>query len=395
MKSLYIYEHGKKRTVSAKTRSWSQAERQAEAQRKQRDPVEIELRKIAEKEATKKAAEEAAEAKTLKPLAAALEQWLGGMKKPGDTSIEAYRSTTRKILRWAESVNIVNVRDVTLDALDLWRASWSPDSEKPENRLALTTQAALLTRVKAFFKWATAMEYVQRNPALILKAITPDESETWPLTPKQFDELLAATHKLDTEARYKSAKVGQHLRAIFLVQRWTGLRVGDVLILPKSALQGCRLAAVIRKKRNRKPTAARVECIVPDHVADALASLPLRKEEHSDYFFWSKTCSEEINVNKWLRKIDRLNDYLSFVDEAGKPMRFKSHMLRDTFAVEFLLAGIPLETVSKLLTHESVTMTERYYDKWTSARRQKLEDETVAALRKMGVAVNGDGSSTA
>ncbi len=79
------------------------------------------------------------------------------------------------------------------------------------------------------------MEYTKRNPTLMLKAITPDESKTWPLTPKQFDDLKAATYGLDIEARCKSEKLGQQLRALFLVQRWTGLRVGDVLMLPKSA----------------------------------------------------------------------------------------------------------------------------------------------------------------
>jgi site-specific recombinase XerD len=182
-----------------------------------------------------------------------------------------------------------------------------------------------LTRVKAFFRWATAMEYAKRNPSLVLKAITPDQRQTWPLTAAQFEELLAATHKLDADARYQSAKVGQHLRAVFRVQRQIGLRVGDVLAVPKSALLGNCLSVVIEKKR--KPLAARVECILPDHVVEVLASLPLRKEEHPDYFVWSKQCSQQvINMNKWLHKVDRLNDDLSFKDEAGSPMSFRSHI---------------------------------------------------------------------
>ena len=370
-KSLYIREDGKTTYISAKTRSWEQAERVAQAERDKRDPVKVKLQKIAESEAAK-------DAIRLKPLAEALEQWLSGKKTPGESSVEAYRSTTRTIQRWADSVGVVCVSDVTPAMLDEWRGSWTH---------ALTTQAALLTRVKGFFRWATAMEYTRRNPAQMLKAVTPNDSQTWPLTPKQFEELLKATFKLDADAVYKAAKVGQHLRALFLVQRWTGLRVGDVLALPKSALQGNRLTAVIQKKLNRKPTAARIECILPDHVVTALNSLPARGEEHPDYFFWSRACSQLINTNKWLRKVDRLNDYLSFKSEAGEPLKFRSHMLRDTFAVEMLLAGVPLEKVSKLLSHESITITERYYAKWTASRRQQLEDDAVAAMRRMGVKV--------
>jgi site-specific recombinase XerD len=379
-KSLYIREHGKTTYVSAKTRSWTEAESFAQAERDKRDPVKIQLQKIAESEAAKESTQNM-------PLADALAQWLAGMKSAGATSVDAYRSTTRRIQKWADGAGLVCVSDVTPAALDAWRGSWAPDAKDESNRLALTTQAALLTRVKAFFRWATAMEYTRRNPALMLKAITPDESQTWPLTPKQFEALLKATYKFDEGAHKQAAKVGEHLRAIFLVQRWTGLRIGDVLMLPKAALQGNRLTAVIRKKRNRKPTASRIECVLPDHVVQALNSLPARKEEHPDYFFWSRTCTERTNTNKWVRKVDSLNEYLSFKDEAGAPMEFRSHMLRDTFAVEMLLAGVPIEKVSKLLTHESVTMTERYYSKWTTSRKQQLEDEAVAAMRRMGVAV--------
>jgi site-specific recombinase XerD len=382
-KSIYIRERGKTQYLSAHTRSWADAEKAAQAERDKRDPVKLELQKIAESEAVKHAATLA----KLKPLADALEQWLTGMKTQGGSSVAAYRSTTRTMLKWAARVGVEFVSDVTPAMLDEWRGSWAMDAGEKHNQLALTTQAALLTRVKAFFRWATAVEYTPRNPSLMLKAITPDESQTWPLTPAQFEDLLTATYKMDAEARYESAKVGQQLRALFLVQRWTGLRVGDVLSLPKSALQGNRLAAVIQKKRNRKPTAARVECVLPDHVADALSSLPSRKEEHPDYFFWSRRCSQQVNTNKWLRKVDRLNDHLSFKDEAGLPLGFRSHMLRDMFAVEMLSAGVPLEKVSKLLTHESVTMTERYYAKWTASRRQQLEDVAVDAMRRMGVTV--------
>ncbi len=372
-KSLYIRERGKTVYVSARTRSWGQAERVAAQERDKRDPVKIELRKIAD---------------LRKPLLTtmkdALKLWLDGMKGPAATSLAAYTSTTRRIERWAESVGIVHVSDATPAQLDAWRASWSPDAELEDSRLALTTQATLVIRVKSFFYWATAMEYTIRNPTLLLRPITPNDSQTWPLTPNQFGQLIATTYKFDEQARYKSGKIGQWLRAIFLVQRWTGLRIGDVLYCPKSALTGNRLRAMIRKKMNRKPTESIVEFVLPDHVVDALNALPLRPEEHPDYWFWSRRCSPLVNTNKWVRKIDQLNNYLDFKDENGEPLEFRSHMLRDTFAVEMLLAGMELAKVSKLLTHESVATTERYYAKWTRARKQQLEDEAITAMQKMG-----------
>jgi integrase len=48
-------------------------------------------------------------------------------------------------------------------------------------------------------------------------------------------------------------------------------------------------------------------------------------------------------------------------------------MFRDTFAVEMLLAGVPLEQVSMLLGHKSVKITEKHYAPWVKARQEQME----------------------
>jgi integrase len=57
----------------------------------------------------------------------------------------------------------------------------------------------------------------------------------------------------------------------------------------------------------------------------------------------------------------------------GTPKRCFPHMFRDTFAVEMLLAGVPLEQVSMLLVHKSVKITEKHYARWVKARQEQLE----------------------
>jgi len=58
----------------------------------------------------------------------------------------------------------VDVNDMTPVALDKWRALWAPDAADENNKIALTTQAALLTRINAFFKWEAGMNFIERNP---------------------------------------------------------------------------------------------------------------------------------------------------------------------------------------------------------------------------------------
>jgi hypothetical protein len=58
-------------------------------------------------------------------------------------------------------------------------------------------------------------------------------------------------------------------------------------------------------------------------------------------------------------------------------------MFRDTFAVEMLLAGVPIDQVSLLLGHASVKITEKSYSPFVKARQVQLQ-ESVRAAWKLG-----------
>ena len=50
-----------------------------------------------------------------------------------------------------------------------------------------------------------------------------------------------------------------------------------------------------------------------------------------------------------------------------------SHRLRDTFAVDLLEKGVPMEEVSRLLGHTSIKTTERSYAKWSKGRQDRVD----------------------
>ena len=57
-------------------------------------------------------------------------------------------------------------------------------------------------------------------------------------------------------------------------------------------------------------------------------------------------------------------------------------MFRDTFAVEMLLAGVPLDQVSILLGHRSIKVTEKHNAPWVRARQEQLENSVRQAWDK-------------
>ena len=120
-----------------------------------------------------------------------------------------------------------------------------------------------------------------KSPAADLKAIKPDESVTLPLLSGRYEEVIAATHAYDENARRPSDMFGEDLRAIIELMRWTGLRIGDALLCARSRIVGNKFTL-----RTRKGGAA-LTVILPDHVVTALHALPSRPDVHPNYFFWS------------------------------------------------------------------------------------------------------------
>jgi site-specific recombinase XerD len=268
----------------------------------------------------------------------------------------------------------VYLSDVTPNALDKWRSQWSPKAVVKGDRMSQTTQSHFLSRIKGFFSYCANLDLIDRDPAKSLEYIPMKSKKTMPLTPEQFKHVLKVTAKTSH---------GKELVALFLLMRWSGLRINDALSLRKTDMCGNRLIMTTQK------TTADMNRPLPDEVIKALKSLP-SEGVRPGYYFWPTGSTKASLTSVWTKYILHLNDELALKDEHGKPMKFHSHCLRDTFAVELLLAGVSLEKVSQLLTHKSVRTTEAYYAPWVSARRVQLENEMKEAMRKMGASFAGD-----
>ena len=319
----------------------------------------------------------------------ALERWLISVKADSDSGNEhthkKYETAAKQIGTWARSNNLARLSQITPDALDRWKTMWSPKAKDPTDRIGKATAGRRLEKVKGFLRYCTKMGWIDANPATELKPIKPEPSVTMPLLSGRYEQVIATTYAYDKHARRPSDQFGAELRAIIELMRWTGLRIGDALLCAKARIIGNRFT--LRTTKGKVP----LTVILPDHVVSALRALPQRSEVHPSYFFWSGKSKYKSLTGQWQRKLHRLNTYLCLHDDDGMPMKFHSHQLRDTFAVTQLLSLTSMQDLSKMLSHKSIKVTERYYAPWVPERQSALERTMTEALLKMGASVSLQG----
>ena len=168
---------------------------------------------------------------------------------------------------------------------------------------------------------------------------------------------------MDAVSSYPVAKRDQanrdRLHAFVLTLRYTGLRISDVWRLNKDSIQEGKLLLYTTK------TSTPVWLPLPPKLLNALSTI---KPNAAGYYFWSGTSNPHAAFNTWNRKLVKLFRLANIPDG-------HAHRFRDTFAVDMLLAGIPIERVSVMLGHQSIRVTEKHYSPWVRARQDQLEED--------------------
>jgi integrase len=162
-----------------------------------------------------------------------------------------------------------------------------------------------------------------------------------------------------------------------LLMRWSGLRIRDAITLERHRLHGDSLLLYQAK------TGTPVYVPLPPYVVEALENVPPGPKPNPRYFFWTGNGDPKSAVADWQRSYRRLFKSADIRRPDGEIKRCHPHMFRDTFAVEMLLAGVPIDQVSLLLGHASVKITEKSYSPFVKARQVQLQ-ESVRAAWKLG-----------
>jgi len=282
-------------------------------------------------------------------------------------TVAKYRRLFARLTAFAGDKGIQHLEDITLDDLSSFRAGW--------HNLGPRTKIKELERLKAFFNFAQQREWLKKNPAEPLKAAKPELRPTLPFSQPEMIRILAA---LDLYAKTAGLRNAQRLRAFVLLLRYSGLRIGDATQLEVGRIEGPKLFLYTAK------TGEPVYCVLPEFVVRALEASPRTNER---FYFWTGKSKVHSAVGKWQRRLQRLFEL------AGIPGGH-AHRFRDTFAVDLLLAGVPMDRVSVLLGHRSIRVTERHYAPWTRSRQQQIEADLSLAWSQDPIVLENSTSAT-
>jgi integrase/recombinase XerD len=116
--------------------------------------------------------------------------------------------------------------------------------------------------------------------------------------------------------------------------------------------------------------------LLPLNIADELRKVPPGPDAHPDYFFWSGKGRRNKAASSWQKTMRRMwplvKPAFDLEDREGRRIQAKSHMFRNTFAVELLKKGVSLEHVAMLLA-DSQEIVRDHYCPWVPALQKELE----------------------
>ena len=302
----------------------------------------------------------------------AVDSYLGDARARGlaeDTLRKLATLFEKQLLAFCEEEEIRFLRDLKTKEITRWRQGWKM------GQLAKKKQHE---RVVGFFWFCIRQGWIQQNPTRAMGKIIARQTPTDYFPESEYATILDACGRLDEGLKraYDIEKRGTRIRALTELMRWSGLRIRDAVTLEKARLEGNKLFLYQAK------TGVPVYVVLPPEVVEALNALSPGPKPNPRYFFWSGNGHPKSAVADWQRAFRRLFEVAALQKPDGTPKRSHPHMFRDTFAVELLLAGVPIDQVSVLLGHKSVKITEKHYAPWVKARQNQLEKAVQMAWRR-------------
>lgn len=266
-------------------------------------------------------------------------------RRLADLTCKAYERDVRACVAFLRERGIEELAEVRAPQLREFLAT------EAKTRPAVGSQTRTVAALKVFFRFCLENEYLDRDPALVLR--TPKKREALPdvLDQRELGRLLAVVNEPGVWQRHFPGKCERDLLMLALFA-YAGLRRSELLGLDWSDVDLERRLLKVRKAKGGR------QRVVPIH--------PALEPLFVDYLRFRATDPEPalfVGVQgKRLSPTILVHTFLHYARAAGvtERKRVTPHTLRHVFASELLRAGANLRQIQELLGHKHLDSTQRY-----------------------------------
>lgn len=268
-------------------------------------------------------------------------EYLEMEKGLSQNTIDAYR---RDLYAFVDSIDSIDINNIERNSINTYIRSLK------EKKYSPTSVIRKVASLRGFFKWATSMNLLEKNPASTLEQPKVPQRLPKVITIKEIEDML---HSDLTP-----------LQAVIIELLYScGLRVSELVNLKVNDID-------TKSKYVRCFGKGSKERIIPIGKL-AIEKLNQYLPERELVFKKYNLTSKKLLVNPSGRFINR-QDVYTFIHEKGKLIHknISPHTLRHSFATHLLENGADLRVVQELLGHSDVSTTQLY----THISKKRLKD---------------------
>jgi integrase/recombinase XerD len=219
--------------------------------------------------------------------------------------------------------------------------------ELTETGISASSQARILSGLKAFFSWLQLEDRIKESPAALIQG---------PVLARKLPSFLEV-HEIDKILHSIPADTGQGIRDRMIIELLygCGLRVSELSQLRITSLyaEASFLKVIGKNNKERLVPIGDAALLAVKEYLDKVRNSIKVNPGHTDYLLLNK-------AGKNLSRISIFKAVVSAGKMAGIKKDISPHTFRHSFATHLLEGGADLRLIQEMLGHESITTTEIY-----------------------------------
>jgi integrase/recombinase XerD len=222
--------------------------------------------------------------------------------------------------------------------------------------LAASSRARKLSALRQFFRFLYSEGIRTDDPAVSIESPKPAKPLPKVLSVGDVDELLTIAEQRAAAARGTKRLKSLRFHCLMEILYATGLRVSELVSLPRTALSSGERVIMVRGKGGRERLVPLTNKAMETHAAYAEALGEAGgADARSKWLFPSRSAQGHLTRQRFTQELKELARAAGLGGMSVSP-----HVLRHAFASHLLERGADLKSVQQLLGHADISTTQIY-----------------------------------